>query len=393
MLNRRLLRVKTMQCIYAFQQSRESNYELALDQIREHFAEELSIIGNDHKEEVAKKESLVIDYFAHNHKDGSVEVTDENIDEKMLKVGADAVKYYQGLVYDDTQSFRNKMLKETETLYLRYLKFLQYIIDFADYTQKDLENKVERGVASTEKEIILERLFFKNEAVQALRDNVKLSSEVELHKLKRGEDLDKVKEWNKLLRKDNNFFETFSDSERSFDSDKLVVRYFVKDFLLKHDQVEPVFEEEDLSWTENKTILKSMLLKTVKALEEGSNYTELLSISKNWEDDKEFFERLYRLTLQQEGEYDEAIANSSKKWAKDRMAKVDQILLNMALTEMINFPNIPVKVTINEFLEVSKVYSTPKSWQFINGVLDTVSSQFIESGKIKKSGRGLIDNK
>jgi N utilization substance protein B len=87
------------------------------------------------------------------------------------------------------------------------------------------------------------------------------------------------------------------------------------------------------------------------------------------------------------------IEQKSEKWRTERIAKVDKVLINMAITEMVNFPSIPVKVTINEYIDISKRYSTPKSWQFLNGMLDAISKQMIDEGKIKKSGRGLLDNK
>ncbi|MEH0158103.1 transcription antitermination factor NusB [Limibacter armeniacum] len=392
MLNRRILRVKVMQSIYAFKQSKESNYELAVDQIKEEFAEELSIIGKDHKEQVAEKERLVLEYLAHNHEDGTSQLTSDKLDEKMIKIGADAVSYYRSLVQNDKESFRTKMLSETEKLYFKYLKFLQYLIDLSDYAQSELEQKVERGVKNIEKDTILHNILSGNMLIEKLNRNFKLTEEIEKHKIKRAEDIDRVKEWLRILKKEESFM-AFADQEKSFERDKTVARYLLKDFMFKHDMVEPVFEEEDINWTENKTILKSMLVKTIKSIEEGDVDLELLSISKNWDEDKVFFEELYKHTLQQERDYVEIIGKNSKKWAKERMARVDSILLSMALTEMVNFPNIPVKVTINEFIEISKMYSTPKSWQFINGILDAVSDQMMKSGQIRKSGRGLIDNK
>jgi len=87
------------------------------------------------------------------------------------------------------------------------------------------------------------------------------------------------------------------------------------------------------------------------------------------------------------------IAAKTKNWEVDRLANTDQIILKMAISEMMNFRNIPVKVTINEYIELSKNYSTPKSKQFVNGILDVISNELKETGQMKKSGRGLLDNK
>ena len=148
----------------------------------------------------------------------------------------------------------------------------------------------------------------------------------------------------------------------------------------------------DLRWSENKPILKSLLAKTIKTLEENQPFS-LLELSYNWEEDLAFFKTIYNTTLAEEDTYEELIAKKSKNWDIDRIASTDMVMLEMAIQEMIHFPSIPVKVTINEYIEISKRYSTPKSKQFVNGVLDVIAVDLQKEGVIKKSGRGLIDNK
>jgi len=110
-------------------------------------------------------------------------------------------------------------------------------------------------------------------------------------------------------------------------------------------------------------------------------------------EDKEFVERLFVSTSQLDKGYQELIANNTKNWEVDRLPLTDRVILQMAIVEMTEFPNIPVKVTINEYIELAKQYSTPNSRQFINGILDVIAKSLKDSGKIKKSGRGLMDNK
>ncbi|PKK38012.1 transcription antitermination factor NusB [Siphonobacter sp. SORGH_AS_0500] len=111
------------------------------------------------------------------------------------------------------------------------------------------------------------------------------------------------------------------------------------------------------------------------------------------EDDITFFKDLLRHTLDNEERFMQFIVDQVTNWDSERIALTDRILLMMALAEMIYFSGIPVKVTINEFIEVAKDYSTPRSGQFLNGVLDTLSAKLRENGTIRKSGRGLIDNR
>jgi N utilization substance protein B len=113
----------------------------------------------------------------------------------------------------------------------------------------------------------------------------------------------------------------------------------------------------------------------------------------NWDDDKEFIEKLYLRGSELEAKYKTLISNNTRNWEVDRLPLTDRIILEMAIAELIIFPNIPVKVSINEYIELAKNYSTPKSRQFINGILDVIAKELKTSGDVKKSGRGLIDNK
>ena len=149
------------------------------------------------------------------------------------------------------------------------------------------------------------------------------------------------------------------------------------------------FEEKDLNWNLNKDVIKSMSTKTFKidALEDLS----LQPLALQWEDDKSFFEDLYEFTLDSDKDLNGWVEAQTKNWESDRLAMTDFILLKMAIAEMIKFPSIPVKVSINEYIELAKNYSTPKSGQFINGILDEISIRLMSEKIIQKSGRGLID--
>ena len=125
----------------------------------------------------------------------------------------------------------------------------------------------------------------------------------------------------------------------------------------------------------------------IEALEDLS----LQPLALQWEDDKSFFEDLYEFTLDSDKDLNGWVESQTKNWESDRLAMTDFILLKMAVAEMIKFPSIPVKVSINEYIELAKNYSTPKSGQFINGILDEISIRLMSEKIIQKSGRGLID--
>ena len=159
------------------------------------------------------------------------------------------------------------------------------------------------------------------------------------------------------------------------------------------ENIKLFLEEEDLHWAENKSIIKSLLNKTLKSFDsELEEKFELMELNKNEEEDLEFFKDLYTQSISGDKQFEEIIAKKAKNWEVGRMATLDRIILKMALAEMMNFPSIPTKVTINEYIELSKKYSTPKSKQFVNGILDVLANELTSEGVIRKSGRGLIDN-
>jgi N utilization substance protein B len=179
------------------------------------------------------------------------------------------------------------------------------------------------------------------------------------------------------------------DSMFKFEDDLEFVKYVLKNFLLKHESMTEYFEEKDLNWSLNKDVVKSMANKTFKieALEDLS----LQPLAIQWEDDKLFFEELFDYSVSEDKKLSAWIGDQTKNWESDRLAVADFIILKMALAEMVNFSSIPVKVSINEYIELAKNYSTPKSGQFINGILDVVSNRLVHEKVINKSGRGLID--
>lgn len=151
------------------------------------------------------------------------------------------------------------------------------------------------------------------------------------------------------------------------------------------------FEKEDINWDENQKTIQSLVLRTLKLAEEGSEKL-LQELSANWQDDYDFYIDLFKQSLKNEALALKQIEKKSKNWEVNRLPITDKIILKMAVAEMIYFYSIPVKVSINEYVDLAKQVSTPKSKQFINGILESISKELLEKQIIKKSGRGLIAN-
>ena len=139
-------------------------------------------------------------------------------------------------------------------------------------------------------------------------------------------------------------------------------------------------------------VLQALVAKTLKNFSnENPLENKLASVCPNWIEDRPFIIDLFLKTITFESEYQQLIAGKTKNWETDRIAMMDILLMRMAITEILHFPSIPVKVTINEYIEISKEFSTPKSNLFINGILDKVLFDLKKEGKVRKSDRGLIE--
>jgi N utilization substance protein B len=161
--------------------------------------------------------------------------------------------------------------------------------------------------------------------------------------------------------------------------------------MLKSPDIEQALDERFINWQVDKEVLQAMIAKTFKNFSsEVPAKNKLADLTPSWIEDKDFIIDLLKLTIKYGDEYQDLIAAKTKNWESDRIALVDNLLMRMAITELINFPTIPVKVTINEYIELSKSFSTLKSSTFINGILDKILADLTSQRRIKKEGRGLI---
>ena len=292
-------------------------------------------------------------------------------------------KYFKQLE-KDAKFLKKEMLQDAEQIYERYSWLLSWFEPLVELL-KSLKPK--SGVPPYTN-------IINNKAINLILENKKLSSVYIKSGLSWENQRDELLVWvNEVFLKDEEILEYLNQESTTFEEDKEFIQHVYKALIFKSEIICAFMEQEDLYWSENKAILRSMVLKTTKALEEGVSDFTLAELSYNWDEDKHFFETIYDQTVNGGEKYDELIAGKSKNWDFDRISDTDRILLLMAIQEMINFSGIPLKVTINEYIEVSKKYSTPKSKQFINGVLDVIAVDLQKEGVIKKSGRGLIDNK
>ena len=174
----------------------------------------------------------------------------------------------------------------------------------------------------------------------------------------------------------------------SFNDDKDALVQLYKKEICNLEKLHHFFDEKSIYWQDDLDHVSSMILKTLKSITEDQEL-EILPLWK--EDEYEFTQNLFRKAVLQKEENDALLQTYSKNWEKERLATMDSLLMNLAMTEALEFSSIPIKVTLNEYIEISKFYSTPKSNSFINGILDRIFEDYKKDGKLVKRGRGLIN--
>ncbi|MEQ8924984.1 MAG: transcription antitermination factor NusB [Fulvivirga sp.] len=379
MLNRRTLRIKAMQTLFAYKQSQEANYALSLDFIAETFSPDLNSMEVQDKEQLKKDKTEASKVFKSLFEEKTYQAKPDN---KVESVVEEAIRDYHSRNLKDQKHFNKTMIQEAEKIVDRYILILLLLVEFADLAEKD--HKLDQTT------------FVKNLLIKAIRFNKSVETLSLRRNLNWSNETDHLRQWFKdILKTDEKYKEYVKLENASFKDDQEIVLHIAKNIVFKNELIEGFMEESDINWDEDRAIIKSLVTKTLKSIPEGdvNEEFELQELSYNWEDDKTFFQKLFEESIKVEEAYNSLIAEKTKNWDIERIAATDKVIIEMAIAEMINFPSIPVKVTINEYIEVAKRYSTPKSKVFINGVLDVIATELEKRGVIRKSGRGLIDNK
>ena len=297
---------------------------------------------------------------------------------------------FKGSESDDFAKDQKFLLFSIDNMYNLYLLLMSLLIEVQKRAESDLQKKRNKHLA-TKEDKDPNKKFVNNQILRLLKENIQLREQLEVKKITNWE-LDD--EYVDIIFKDIISSDLYADYMKTrvsdFKEDKDFIVDVFKDIIAPNDKLYDYMEDKNLTWlddlpTVNTTILKQ--LRKVKANAPENYFTPKLYKDA---DDKQFAIDLFKKTLLNRTAINEEIDKKTKNWDSDRIANVDYVLLQMAICELKNFSSIPVKVTINEYLEISKEYSTPKSSIFINGILDKLVKEYDAEGTLNKVGRGLM---
>ena len=298
-------------------------------------------------------------------------------------------------VYAILQSHNDDILREEKFLKHSILKMfdlyvlnLQLIVEVQKFAAKKMALSKKKILATT-LDLKPNTKFIDNKVIDTIAQSVSVEGYIELNGLNNWkENNEYVKIIFEELLKSDLYKKYLASDEDSFKLDKAFVVDFFKEIIAPNEKLAEYYEDTLISWVDDIPFVNTWVVKTLSK-QKANGLFVLGSLYKD-KDDEDFVSDLFRKTVLKQAEYEKDIAEKTPNWETDRIAEIDMILIKMSITEFINFPSIPTRVTINEYIEISKDYSTTKSSYFINGVLDKISKEFVANKKIVKIGRGLL---
>lgn len=226
--------------------------------------------------------------------------------------------------------------------------------------------------------------FVENKFAIQLEENSNLREFVEARKQTWDDDVEFVRGLFVQMSQSEIYQEYMSCDDSSYEADREVWRKLYKTFIVENDSLDALLEEKSLYWNDDKEIVDTFVLKTIKRFDPSMKSKQELLPEYKDEEDKDFARKLFRATLLNADTYQRYMGETSRNWDFSRLAYMDIVIMQIAIAEMMTFPNIPLNVTINEYVELSKTYSTPKSYAYINGMLDAISRHLVNTGKLFK---------
>lgn len=274
--------------------------------------------------------------------------------------------------------------------YELYILLLHTIVDVADFAQSRIDiasNKLQ----PTEQDKNPNLRFVQNRVIEQIRSCEELTDSMIRYRLSWRRDDSIIKELYSDMTQSGYYQRYMAAAESDYRHDSRFVQEFYKTHFEDNELFEAVIEEMSMYWIDDIGFDLGHVVATIVATHQGDDHITLLPMYKN-EDDREFAQMLFRTALIKSSEFFGVIESLTKNWDFERIAFMDKIIMLAAIAELTQFPSIPVKVTLDEYIEISKYYSTPSSSVFVNGIIDKAIEKLTAEGKINKTGRGLIDN-
>lgn len=289
----------------------------------------------------------------------------------------------------DMVKAENGLMMSIQRVYELYLYYLLLPIELADAAEIQMEEARNKTLPTPE-DLNPNRKFVDSYLIKSLRENAALQRKATDLKISWSADTDLVRKlWKKI--KDSELYQNFLEEDDQPAAHRKFVEKIYTKFLLDNEDLYQHFQERSIYWDfEDSDYAINMALRYIGKIKAEDKYKTLPEMYKDEEEDDRFVKSLFRKAITNDKENSKLIDEKTQNWEVERIALMDVILMKMAITEFLNFSSIPVKVSLNEYIELSKMFSSQKSKIFINGVLDKLLAQFKRENQLKKTGRGLM---
>lgn len=299
-----------------------------------------------------------------------------------LKIVQIVYAYYQngGKNLDTAEKELFFSLSKAYDMYNYLLLLMVEITRQAEKKQNAAKNKL----LPTAEELYPNMKFVENRFIAQLEINKQLKDFSENQKKTWENESEFVKSLCEKIMDSDIYKEYMASETSSYEEDRELWRKIYKRIIFNNEELDQVLEDQSLYWNDDKEIVDTFVLKTIKRFDEKNGAKQELLPEFKDEEDQDFARRLFRRTILNEDYYRHLISENTRNWDLDRVAFMDVIIMQIALAEILSFPNIPVSVSLNEYVEIAKLYSTPKSGSFINGTLDGIVNALKKDNKLMK---------
>lgn len=270
-----------------------------------------------------------------------------------------------------------------------YHWLLQLLVDVHDHASELIELKKKKNFPTPE-DLNPNLRFRQNIIIHKVNENKPLQDYVNKQKLSWHDHPELIRKLFNQLVESEEYIRYMTNENNTINDDRNIIDYFYANIVAETDDIHQLLEEKSIYWNDDVEFVLSMIIKTLSKFKMSTpDFKSLMPLFKD-EDDLNFTKSLFRKTVLSSEEHREIIKTHLRNWDLDRVAFIDVLIMEMAISEFLYFPSIPTKVSMNEYIDLAKYYSTSKSQTFINGILDKIHTSLKDEGKIVKTGRGLI---
>ena len=294
--------------------------------------------------------------------------------------------------YEAVTAAEADLIRTVKNCYPLFIWLFSIFPELTYYRSNKLEDLKGKHIP-TQEDLNPNTKFVDNKVIAQIEQNVTLRKLIPQYRINWSEDTDFIVKLFHAIEELDEYKKYMSTREGTYEEDKKLVLDIIQNIFIEDDHMRWFFGEKDVNWLDDYDEALMMLYMNISDFKQAKgDDCKILTLFKNTREDESFCRRLFVKTLENDAEYEKLIESKLQNWELERVIGMDMLLMKMAICELTEFPDIPVKVTLNEYIDLAKYYSSDKSKIFVNGILDKIIVDLRDQGKLKKEGRGLYQN-